>query len=52
MWFGHFCHFSPNLKLFKSESLWFRFCCHFGPKLKSGHISQKQNLLFCPFLKG
>ncbi|MFS8005705.1 hypothetical protein Hanom_Chr13g01240511 [Helianthus anomalus] len=38
LWFGHFCHFSPNLKLFKSGSLWFRFCCHFGPKFKSPDI--------------
>ncbi|MFS8010054.1 hypothetical protein Hanom_Chr14g01292461 [Helianthus anomalus] len=31
LWFGHFCHFSPKLKLFALESLWFQFCCHFGP---------------------
>ncbi|MFS7955673.1 hypothetical protein Hanom_Chr07g00645401 [Helianthus anomalus] len=31
--FGHFCHFSPNLKPFASGSLWFHFNCHFGPKI-------------------
>ncbi|MFS7920895.1 putative prenylated rab acceptor P [Helianthus anomalus] len=25
LWFGYFCYFSPNLKLFKSGSLWFTF---------------------------
>ncbi|MFS7938423.1 hypothetical protein Hanom_Chr05g00439521 [Helianthus anomalus] len=35
MWFGHLCHFSPNLKLFKFGSLWFHFCCHFSPKFKT-----------------
>ncbi|MFS7910378.1 hypothetical protein Hanom_Chr02g00105661 [Helianthus anomalus] len=34
LWFGQFCHFSPNLKLFISGSLWFHFCCHFSPKFK------------------
>ncbi|MFS7948202.1 hypothetical protein Hanom_Chr06g00557191 [Helianthus anomalus] len=33
--FGHFCHFSPKLKLFKSVSLLFHFYCHFDPKIKS-----------------
>uniref|UniRef100_A0A251U5V9 Uncharacterized protein n=1 Tax=Helianthus annuus TaxID=4232 RepID=A0A251U5V9_HELAN len=33
-----FCHFSPNLKLFKSGSLWFAFCCHFSPNLKNSHF--------------
>ncbi|MFS8025736.1 hypothetical protein Hanom_Chr16g01478711 [Helianthus anomalus] len=35
LWFGHLCHFSPNLKLFTSGSLWFAFCCHFSPKSKN-----------------
>ncbi|MFS8022521.1 hypothetical protein Hanom_Chr16g01440471 [Helianthus anomalus] len=35
LWFGHFCHFSPNLKLFTSGPLWFAFCCHFSPKPKN-----------------
>ncbi|MFS7994358.1 hypothetical protein Hanom_Chr12g01104991 [Helianthus anomalus] len=35
LWFGHFCHFSQNLKLFASGSLWFKFYCHFGPKLNN-----------------
>ncbi|MFS8035019.1 hypothetical protein Hanom_Chr17g01588061 [Helianthus anomalus] len=35
LWFGHFCHFSPNLKVFKSGALLFQFCCHFDPNLKS-----------------
>ncbi|MFS8009647.1 hypothetical protein Hanom_Chr14g01287411 [Helianthus anomalus] len=39
LWFGHFCHFSPNLKLFKSGSLWFHFCCHFSPKFKLPPVS-------------
>ncbi|MFS8006279.1 hypothetical protein Hanom_Chr14g01247351 [Helianthus anomalus] len=34
LWFGQFCHFSPNLKLITSGSLWFAFCCHFSPKFK------------------
>ncbi|MFS7932338.1 hypothetical protein Hanom_Chr04g00366711 [Helianthus anomalus] len=34
MWFGQFCYFSPNLKVFVSGSMWFHFCCHFGPKVK------------------
>ncbi|MFS7923873.1 hypothetical protein Hanom_Chr03g00265991 [Helianthus anomalus] len=34
LWFGQFCYFSSNLKLFKFGSLWFAFCCHFSPKLK------------------
>ncbi|MFS8018191.1 hypothetical protein Hanom_Chr15g01389231 [Helianthus anomalus] len=38
LWFGHFCHFSPNLKLFKSGSLWFHFYCHLSPKVKSDQI--------------
>ncbi|MFS8030466.1 hypothetical protein Hanom_Chr17g01534401 [Helianthus anomalus] len=46
--FGHFCHFSPKLKLFASGSLWFQFCCHFDPKARSAEISQK-NPIFCPF---
>ncbi|MFS8006232.1 hypothetical protein Hanom_Chr14g01246791 [Helianthus anomalus] len=50
LWFGQFCHFSPNLKLFTSRSLWFHFCCHFSPKRKSAAISKK-NLVFCPFLQ-
>ncbi|KAJ0479869.1 hypothetical protein HanIR_Chr13g0625031 [Helianthus annuus] len=41
MWFGHFCHFNPNLKLFKFGSLWFHFYCHFSPKIKSAQISPK-----------
>ncbi|MFS7978943.1 hypothetical protein Hanom_Chr10g00921421 [Helianthus anomalus] len=48
-WFGHFCHFSRNLKLFTSGSLWFAFCCHFGPKLKSDQISQKKPCYFALF---
>ncbi|MFS8025727.1 hypothetical protein Hanom_Chr16g01478601 [Helianthus anomalus] len=38
LWFGQFCHFSPNLKLFKLGSMWFAFCCHFSPKLKISHF--------------
>ncbi|KAF5795946.1 hypothetical protein HanXRQr2_Chr08g0345611 [Helianthus annuus] len=38
LWFGQFCHFSPNLKVFVSGSLWFYFYCHFGPKVKSCQI--------------
>ncbi|MFS8005352.1 hypothetical protein Hanom_Chr13g01236311 [Helianthus anomalus] len=38
LWFGQYCHFSPNLKLFTFESLWFAFCCHFSPKLKISHF--------------
>ncbi|MFS7978942.1 hypothetical protein Hanom_Chr10g00921411 [Helianthus anomalus] len=52
MWFGHFCHFYPNLKLFTSGSLWFAFCCHFGPNFKSGQISKKKTLIFVLFLWG
>ncbi|MFS7922605.1 hypothetical protein Hanom_Chr03g00251031 [Helianthus anomalus] len=35
LWFGQFCHFSPNLKLITSGSLWFAFCCLFSPKSKN-----------------
>ncbi|MFS7985610.1 hypothetical protein Hanom_Chr11g01000491 [Helianthus anomalus] len=38
LWLGHFCHFSPNLKLFTSGSMWFAFCFHFSPKLKISHF--------------
>ncbi|KAJ0522943.1 hypothetical protein HanIR_Chr10g0488251 [Helianthus annuus] len=51
LWFGQFCHFSPNLKLITSGFLWFAFCCHFSPNLKSGQISKK-NLVFVLFLRG
>ncbi|MFS8032446.1 hypothetical protein Hanom_Chr17g01557881 [Helianthus anomalus] len=52
LWFGHFCHFSPKLKLFASGSLWFQFCCHFGPKMKSGHICLIKFCYFVLFRKG
>ncbi|MFS7996796.1 hypothetical protein Hanom_Chr12g01134021 [Helianthus anomalus] len=52
LWFGQFCHFSPNLKLFTSGSLWFAFCCHFGPKLKFDQIPQTKTPLFCPYPQG
>ncbi|MFS8033944.1 hypothetical protein Hanom_Chr17g01575471 [Helianthus anomalus] len=52
MWFGHFCHFSPKLKLFASGSLWFQFYCHFGPKMKSDHISLIKSCNFVIFLRG
>ncbi|MFS7976382.1 hypothetical protein Hanom_Chr10g00891801 [Helianthus anomalus] len=49
MWFGQFCHFSPNLKLFKSRSLWFHFYCHFSLKVKFDQNSQIKPLVlsFC-----
>ncbi|MFS7958621.1 hypothetical protein Hanom_Chr07g00680881 [Helianthus anomalus] len=48
--FGHFCHFSSNLKPFASGSMWFHFCCHFGPKAKSAQISKKNLVFFVLFL--
>ncbi|MFS7906289.1 hypothetical protein Hanom_Chr01g00057551 [Helianthus anomalus] len=35
LWFGHFYHFSLNLKLFTTRSLWFAFYCHFSLKFKN-----------------
>ncbi|KAJ0828305.1 hypothetical protein HanRHA438_Chr17g0835701 [Helianthus annuus] len=55
LWFGQFCHFSPNLKLITSRALWFGFCCHFGPNFKFEQISlffYCCNLLFCPLVQG
>ncbi|MFS7914026.1 hypothetical protein Hanom_Chr02g00148581 [Helianthus anomalus] len=55
LWFGQFCHFSPNLKLITSGSLWFAFCCHFSPNFKFDQISlffDCCNLLFCPLVQG
>ncbi|MFS8001680.1 putative transcription factor C2C2-YABBY family [Helianthus anomalus] len=49
--FGQFCHFSPNLKPFNSESLWFQFCCHFGPKVKSAQIPRIKSLCFVLFFR-
>ncbi|KAF5819206.1 hypothetical protein HanXRQr2_Chr02g0075061 [Helianthus annuus] len=46
LWFGQFCHFNPNLKLFKSGSLWFAFCCHFSPNLKKSHYLLFQHVFF------
>ncbi|MFS7971776.1 hypothetical protein Hanom_Chr09g00836861 [Helianthus anomalus] len=43
MMFEQFCHFSLNLKAFKSGSLLFQFCCHFGPISKSAQIVQKSD---------
>ncbi|MFS7970956.1 hypothetical protein Hanom_Chr09g00827001 [Helianthus anomalus] len=50
--FGHFCHFSPKLKLFVSGSLWFQFYCHFGPKMESGHICLIKSCNFDIFSRG
>ncbi|MFS7946807.1 hypothetical protein Hanom_Chr06g00540621 [Helianthus anomalus] len=52
LWFGHFCHFSPKIKLFVSRSLWFQFYCHFGPKMKSGHICLIKSCYFVLFRRG
>ncbi|MFS8001102.1 putative 6,7-dimethyl-8-ribityllumazine synthase [Helianthus anomalus] len=52
LWFGHFCHFSPNLKLFKYASLWYHFYCHFGPKVKSDQIPQIKPPCFVIFFRG
>ncbi|MFS7999237.1 hypothetical protein Hanom_Chr12g01163691 [Helianthus anomalus] len=40
MWFGQFCHFSPNFKPFASRALWFCFYCHFSPKVKCDQFLQ------------
>ncbi|MFS7965148.1 hypothetical protein Hanom_Chr08g00758701 [Helianthus anomalus] len=50
--FGHFCHFSPKLKLFAIGSLWFQFYCHFDPKMKSGHICLIKSCYFVLFRRG
>ncbi|MFS8015829.1 hypothetical protein Hanom_Chr15g01361291 [Helianthus anomalus] len=50
--FGYFCHFSPKLKPFASESLWFQFYCHFGPKKKSGHTCLIKSYNFVTLLMG
>ncbi|KAJ0914831.1 hypothetical protein HanPSC8_Chr06g0243051 [Helianthus annuus] len=52
LWFGQFCHFSLNLKLFKSGSLWFAFFCHFSPKLKISYFFTVLRPLFCLYLQG
>ncbi|MFS7985447.1 hypothetical protein Hanom_Chr11g00998471 [Helianthus anomalus] len=52
MWFCHFYHFSPKLKLFASGSLWFQFYCHFGPKIKSDHICLIESCYFVLFGRG
>ncbi|MFS8005052.1 hypothetical protein Hanom_Chr13g01232941 [Helianthus anomalus] len=52
MWFGHFCHFSPKLKLFAYGSLWFQLYCHFGPKMKSCHVCLIKSCKFCHFPQG
>ncbi|MFS7907065.1 hypothetical protein Hanom_Chr01g00066871 [Helianthus anomalus] len=50
--FGHFCHFSPNLKPFASRFLWFHFYCYFGPKIKSTRISQVNSCYFVLIFRG
>ncbi|MFS7907247.1 hypothetical protein Hanom_Chr01g00069021 [Helianthus anomalus] len=50
--FGHFCHFSPKLKLFESVFPSFQFYCHFGPKVKSGHICLIKSWYSVLFLRG
>ncbi|MFS7944631.1 hypothetical protein Hanom_Chr06g00514511 [Helianthus anomalus] len=52
LWFGQFCHFSPNLKFITSGSLWFAFCCHFSPKSKNPHFLTVESCLFCPLVHG
>ncbi|MFS7956035.1 hypothetical protein Hanom_Chr07g00649821 [Helianthus anomalus] len=52
MCFGQFCHFSTNLKLFKSESLWFAFCCHFNPNLKISHFLLFEHAFFVFLFRG
>ncbi|MFS7935148.1 hypothetical protein Hanom_Chr05g00400051 [Helianthus anomalus] len=52
IWFGQFCHFSPNLKFFKFGSLWFVFCCHFSPNLKISHFLLFQHAFFVFLCRG
>ncbi|MFS7917589.1 hypothetical protein Hanom_Chr03g00190901 [Helianthus anomalus] len=52
LWFGQFCHFSPNLKLFNSGSLWFASYFHFSPKLKNSHFLLFQHPFFVFICRG
>ncbi|MFS7994330.1 hypothetical protein Hanom_Chr12g01104631 [Helianthus anomalus] len=52
LWFGQFCHFSPNLKLITSRALWFGFCCHFGPNFKFDQILLLKPFYFVFILRG